>query len=234
VVDDAIVVVENVEAVMERDHLPPKEAARKAMGQITGPVIGITLVLLSVFVPVAFIPGLTGQLYRQFAIAVSFSMVLSAINALTLSPALCSILLRPGHLSKGPMRYVMAGIEGMRNGYSAVVRRLVRLAVIGVLLMGLAAVGAGWLFKVVPGGFLPDEDQGAFFMEIALPQGSSVNRTAEVMRQIEEIVRPVEGVSNVTTVTGYSFLNSLAQSNSGFVIGSLAPFEERAGPALSA
>jgi hydrophobic/amphiphilic exporter-1 (mainly G- bacteria), HAE1 family len=118
VVDDAIVVVENVERIMEEEGLPPREAAKKAMGQITGPIIAITLVLLSVFLPVAFIPGITGQLFQQFAAVVAFSMLISAINALTLSPALCAILLKPGAHRRGPMRYVMGGIDRVRDGYA--------------------------------------------------------------------------------------------------------------------
>ena len=129
VVDDAIVVVENVERVMEEEpQLSAKEATRKAMGEIVAPIIAITLVLLSVFVPVAFMPGISGQLFQQFAVAVSVSMVISAINALSLSPALCSILLKPGaHAPRGPMRCVMGAIDWTRDGYAAIVRRLVRV-----------------------------------------------------------------------------------------------------------
>ena len=134
VVDDAIVVVEAVEANMEADHdLTPTDAAKRAMGQITAPIIAITMVLLSVFVPVAFIPGISGQLYQQFAVAVAVSMVISAINALTLSPALCAVLLKAHHGPKrGPMRYVLGAIDMARDGYAAVVKRLVRVAMIGL------------------------------------------------------------------------------------------------------
>ncbi len=151
VVDDAIVVVENVERVIEEEpDLPIAAATKKAMAEITGPIIAITLVLLSVFVPVAFIPGISGQLFRQFAVAVSASMIISAINALTLSPALCSVLLKRGGTARGPMRYVLRGIDGVRDGYVSVVRRLVRVAVFG--LVAVAAVGAGTLglFRITP------------------------------------------------------------------------------------
>ena len=150
VVDDAIVVVEAVEAKLEHDpRLSPAEATKLAMAEITAPIIAITLVLLSVFVPVAFVPGISGQLYQQFAVAVSVSMLISALNALTLSPALCAILLKPAHGPKrGPMRYVMAGIDKARDGYAAVVKLLVRRAVIGLVL--LAAVVFG-LVRGVPG-----------------------------------------------------------------------------------
>src|SRR6266852_4573107 len=154
VVDDAIVVVENVERVMEENpELPIPEACKKAMAEITGPIIAITLVLLSVFVPVAFIPGISGQLFRQFAVAVSISMLISAVNALTLSPALCAVLLRRGGAQRGAMRYVLGAIDRVRDGYVSVVRRFVRVAVFGlVAVAGVAAASLG-LFRIMPQGF---------------------------------------------------------------------------------
>ena len=184
-VDDAIVVVEAVEHLMEDRGPVPREAAKKAMTQITAPIIAITLVLLSVFLPVAFIPGITGQLFQQFAAVVAFSMLISAINALTLSPALCAILLKPGGHKRGLMGLLSRGIDGMRDGYAAVVARLVRISVLVLVLIGFAIAGSGWLFKVTPTGFLPEEDQGAFMAEIQLPQGASVSRTLEVVKQVE-------------------------------------------------
>src|SRR5205807_10311243 len=137
VVDDAIVVVENIERVIEEEpNLSIPDACKKAMSEITGPILAITFVLLSVFVPVAFIPGVSGQLFRQFAVAVSVSMLISALNALTLSPALCAVLLKHGQKSRGPMRYVLGAIDRARDGYVAVVRRLARAAAIGVLGVG--------------------------------------------------------------------------------------------------
>ena len=234
VVDDAIVVVENVERVMEEEpHLSAKEATRKAMGEITAPIIAITLVLLSVFVPVAFIPGISGQLFQQFAIAVSVSMVISAINALSLSPALCSVLLKPGsHGARGPMRYVMRAIDYTRDGYAAIVKRLVRIAILSLVALAAVVVGTGALFRITPTGFLPQEDQGAFFVQIALPEGASVNRTQEAVRQVEQILSETAGIVGVTSITGFDFLNGLAQSNSAFMVITLAPFEERAGEDL--
>src|SRR3978361_706076 len=162
VVDDAIVVVENVERVMaEEPNLSPKEATIKAMNQITGPVIAISLVLLSVFVPVAFIPGLTGTLFRQFAVTISVSMLLSAIIALTLSPALCALFLRHSRRPRGPVGWMLTGIDKVRDGYSSVVNRLLRLAALSVLAMAAAGVGIVLLGKITPTGFLPEEDQGA-------------------------------------------------------------------------
>ncbi len=236
VVDDAIVVVENVERIMEEDpKLSPKDAAKKAMGEITAPIIAITLVLLSVFVPVAFIPGISGQLYQQFAVAVAVSMVISAINALTLSPALCGILLRPHHgPRRGPMRYVLAAIDKTRDGYAAVVKVLVRRVVLVVGLLALFIAADWYLFKVTPTGFLPSEDQGAFFVEVQLPEGASVNRTLGVVEDVEEIIANSPGVADVSTVVGYSTLDQLAKSNSAYFIVLLDPFEERTDPGETA
>ena len=195
VVDDAIVVVEAVEAELEKDpSISPAEAAHRAMTLITAPIIAITLVLLSVFVPVAFIPGISGELFRQFAVAVSVSMIISAINALTLSPALCAVFLRAHHGPKrGPMGYVLRGIDKARDGYTLVVRKIVRLAAFGLVVLLLVMAGAGCLFKVTPTGFLPSEDQGAVFAEVQLPEGASVNRTEAVVKRVEEIAQQHAG-----------------------------------------
>ena len=174
VVDDAIVVVENVERVMEEHpELSPGDATKRAMAEITAPIIAITLVLLSVFVPVAFIPGISGELFRQFAVTVAVSMVLSAINALTLSPALCGVLLRPHHgPRRGIMGWVMRSIDNVRDRYGAIVARLVRISIIGLVLVGVSGVGVVGLAKITPTGFLPEDDQGAFFVVIQTPGGS--------------------------------------------------------------
>jgi hydrophobe/amphiphile efflux-1 (HAE1) family protein len=236
VVDDAIVVVEAVEAQFEKDpSLPPAEASRRAMAEITAPIIAITLVLLSVFVPVAFIPGISGELFRQFAVAVSVSMVISAINALTLSPALCAVFLSAAHGPKrGLIGYVLRGIDKARDGYALAVRKTVRFSLYGLLVLVAVIGGAGWLFKVTPTGFLPSEDQGAIFGEIQLPEGASVNRTSAVTARIEEIVRNTPGVASVTSVIGYSLIDGLTKSNSAMLIMSLHPFDERKTAALSA
>jgi len=228
VVDDAIVVVENVERVMEENpELAVPEACKKAMSEITGPIIAITLVLLSVFVPVAFIPGISGQLFRQFAVAVSVSMLISAINALTLSPALCAVLLRHGQKSSGPMRYVLRAIDRTREGYVAVVRRLARLAIFGVLVVvGTLAVTA-WLFGRTPQSFLPEEDQGAIFATLRLPEAASINRTEQVVKEVEDIVRPIPGVEGVLSVVGLNFIDYIASSNQAFFVIRLKPYENR-------
>ncbi|MCW5698643.1 MAG: multidrug efflux RND transporter permease subunit [Rhodospirillales bacterium] len=232
VVDDAIIVVEAVEEKMHALGLPPKEAAKAAMKEITAPIIAITLVLLSVFVPTAFIPGITGQLFQQFAAAVSISMVISAINALTLSPALCAIIMKPGHGVSGPMRYVFAAIDKARDGYAGVVHRLVRRTLIGLVFLAAVLAGTGWLFKITPTGFLPSEDQGAFFVVAQLPEGASVNRSSEIVDKIEQVLFETEGVDTFSSVTGFNFIDGLNQSNAAFLIVTLKPWEERTDPSL--
>jgi hydrophobic/amphiphilic exporter-1 (mainly G- bacteria), HAE1 family len=236
VVDDAIVVVEAVEAKMEEDpNLTPAEAARKAMGEITAPIIAITLVLMSVFVPVAFIPGISGELFKQFAVVVTVSMIISAINALTLSPALCAVLLKHSHGPKRfPVRQILTGINYARDGYAAIVKRLVRMAIIGLVALAVIFPVTGWLFKTTPTGFLPAEDQGAIFGEIVLPEGSSVNVTAEVAKQVEEIVRGTPGVAGAMSVVGYSMLDGQVKSNAALMVLTLDPFANRTTPELSA
>lgn len=234
VVDDAIVVVEAVEAKLEQNpDMPVPEATRQAMKEITAPIIAITLVLLSVFVPVAFVPGISGQLYQQFAVAVSVSMLISAVNALSLSPALCAILLKHHHgPKKGIMHKLMQGIDWTRDRYAAIVAKLVRMAVLGLVALAVVAVSAGWLFKVTPTGFLPSEDQGAFFLEIHLPEGASLNRTQVVVEQVETILKRTPGIEAYTMVPGYSFVDTVNKANVAFGIVLLKPFSERKDPAL--
>jgi HAE1 family hydrophobic/amphiphilic exporter-1 len=235
VVDDAIVVVENVERVIEEEpELSIKDAAKKAMREITGPVIAITLVLLSVFVPVAFVPGIAGQLFRQFAVAVSVAMLISALNALTLSPALCGVLLRRGRRNRGPMRYVLGGIDRVRNGYVAVVTRLARIAIVGAIVAVGALILSGGLFTQLPQSFLPEEDQGAIFTTLRLPEGASLNRTEAVVQQVENIIRPIPGVQGVLSVVGLNFIDYLAASNQAFFVIRLKPYEDRTDPRQSA
>jgi hydrophobe/amphiphile efflux-1 (HAE1) family protein len=228
VVDDAIVVVENVERVLEDEPLlSPKDATKKAMAQITGPIIAISLVLLSVFVPIGFIPGLNGQLFRQFAVTISVAMVISAINALTLSPALCGIFLRHSDKSRGVMGRVLRGIDGVRDGYAWIVRRLLRVAVLSVLVIALAGAGIFGLSKVVPTGFLPEEDQGAFFVAVQLPDTASVTRTREVVKTVEDILHSLPQVQNVLSIVGFSLLDGGNQPNAAFVVARLKPFADR-------
>ncbi|MEZ0170792.1 efflux RND transporter permease subunit [Microvirga sp. TS319] len=234
VVDDAIVVTENVERVIEEEPtLSIPDATKKAMAEITGPIIAITLVLLSVFIPVAFIPGISGQLFRQFAVAVSTAMIISAVNALTLSPALCSVLLKRAGPPRGPMRYVLGAIDHVRDGFAALVRRLVRVAVVSlVVVAGVAAASYG-LFRVTPQGFLPSEDQGAIFAALRLPEGASTERTEKLVAQVEDIVRSAPGVGGVLSVVGLNFIDYVASSNNAFFVIRMKPYEDRTDPAES-
>jgi hydrophobe/amphiphile efflux-1 (HAE1) family protein len=236
VVDDAIVVVENVERVMEEHpELTAGEATKLAMAEITAPIIAITLVLLSVFVPVAFIPGISGELFRQFAVTVAVSMLLSAINALTLSPALCAVLLRRHHgPRRGVMGYVMRSIDRVRDAYGAAVARLVRFSIIGLAMVAVAMVATAGLAKITPTGFLPEDDQGALFVVAQLPGGSSVARTTEVVQRAEAILKEEEAVGDVTSVIGLNFIDNYSQSNAAFMVVTLKPFEERKDKSLGA
>jgi hydrophobe/amphiphile efflux-1 (HAE1) family protein len=236
VVDDAIVVVENVERVMEEHpELSPAEATKRAMQEITAPIIAITLVLLSVFVPVAFIPGISGELFRQFAVTVAVAMFLSAINALTLSPALCGVLLRPHHgPRRGPIGWVMRSIDRVRDAYGGAVARLVRVAIIGLALVALAGAGIVALARVTPTGFLPEDDQGALFVVIQTPGAASIARTSEVVRQAEEILRAEEAVADFTSVIGLNFIDNYSQPNAAFMVVTLKSFEERKDRSLGA
>jgi hydrophobic/amphiphilic exporter-1 (mainly G- bacteria), HAE1 family len=226
VVDDAIVVVENIQRVMEEQGLPAKEAASKAMAEITRPIIAISFVLLSVFVPIGFVPGLAGVLYRQFAAAVSAAVVISAVNALTLSPALCAILLRPGS-RRGLMARVGDAIDWVLGGYTRIIRRMVRFATLSLPVIALAAGAAFALFRAIPTGFLPEEDQGAFFAEVQLPPGASLNRTDAIASDVEKIILAQKGVAAVTSIIGFSQLNSTTLSNSAFLVVRLLPFDQR-------
>ena len=234
VVDDAIVVVENVERVMEEHpDWDPARAVKQAMAEITAPIIAITLVLLSVFVPIAFIPGLSGVLFRQFAVTISAAMVISAINALTLSPALCVLFLRSTGPKRGPIKYVLRGIDKVRDGYAAVVRRIVRLSVVSLALTAAIAFGIFTIGSKTPQGFLPQEDQGTFFIQVSLPQAASLSRTRATVEQVEGILKGIPAVENVLAIVGFSLIDQGAQSNSAFIVARLKPFDQRTDPADS-
>ncbi|MFV0335776.1 MAG: efflux RND transporter permease subunit [Tropicimonas sp.] len=234
VVDDAIVVVEAVEAKMEQNPgMTPAQAAHSAMKDITGAILAITMVLLSVFVPVAFVPGLQGELFRQFAITVSVSMVISAINALTLSPALCSIVLRQnahGEHRRGIMGWISDRIDAAGRGYVKVAGAIARRMVLGVILLVAGFALAGTLSNMVPTGFMPDEDQGDFIVETRLPAGASVNRTREVQAEVEKMLMGLPGVADVASVTGFSMIDGITLSNAAFSVIDMLPFEERSYP----
>jgi hydrophobe/amphiphile efflux-1 (HAE1) family protein len=234
-VDDAIVVVENVERVLEEEpSLSPADATKKAMEQITGPIIAITLVLLSVFVPVAFIPGISGQLFRQFAVTISVAMLISALNALTLSPALCAVFLRHGGPRRGPMGWVLRRIDNVRDGYAGIVRRLVRFSLVGVVIVAASAAAIWALSSRTPTGFLPEEDQGAFFIIVQLPEGASVYRTREAVSRLTNLLRQMPQVDKVFSISGFSIIDGVNESNAGFIVPLLKPFADRTGAADSA
>lgn len=232
VVDDAIIVVENVQRHLA-DGLDPKAATRKAMAEVTGPVVATTLVLLAVFVPLAFTPGLTGRLFVQFAVTIAFAVAFSSINALTLSPALCAAILRaPKQVKRGPLAWFESILNTTRNGYVAIVHRLIRLtAIAGVAFIAVAGVTA-WMGTTIPTGFLPPEDRGAFFVDIKLPDGAALSRTAVVLEEVETILLETPGIANVITVGGFSILSGSVASNAAFAIAVLDPWDERDTPEL--
>lgn len=228
VVDDAIVVVENVERVMEEEpDLSPAEATKKAMAQITAPVVAISLVLLSVFVPIAFIPGISGTLFRQFAVTISAAMVISALNALTLSPALCSVFLRHGGSRHGCMRRVLGGIDFVRDGYASIVRRMLRFATLSLVAVAVFGAAVMGMSKITPTGFLPEEDQGAFFIAVQLPDGASVARTSEVTKQVEALLKQMPQIDHVLSIVGFSLLDGGHEPNSAFMVARMKPFADR-------
>ena len=228
VVDDAIVVVENVERVLEEEpHLTPQEATKKAMTQITAPIIAITLVLLSVFVPIGFIPGISGTLFRQFAVTISVAMLISAINALTLSPALCGVFLRHTGERRGVMGRVGRGIDWVRDRYTSAVTRLLRVGVVALVVVVACGGGIWGLSKLTPTGFLPEEDQGAFFVVAQLPDGASVTRTRAVIERAEGMARGIPQIQNVLSIVGFSFLDGGSQPNAAFMVIRLKPFADR-------
>ena len=236
VVDDAIVVVEAVEQVMEaQPELSPAEATKKAMQGIFAPIIAITLVLLAVFVPIGFISGISGELFRQFAVTVAVAMLLSAINALTLSPALCAVLLKPQHGPKrGIIGVTMRFIDRVRDNYASVVARLVRISIVGIACVIVAIGGVALLSKFTPTGFLPADDQGAFFVVVQLPDGASIGRTSDVVRQAEGIVKKETAIADVSSIIGLNFIDNFSQANAGFLIVTLKDFGERKGEGQSA
>ena len=230
VVDDAIVVVEAVERHIE-EGMAPKDAALKAMQEISGPVVGIALVLSAVFIPTAFIPGITGRLYQQFAVTIAISVIISAFNALSLSPALAALLLQPKKPNKGALRkffdWFNRAFGRATDGYVNVSRTLIRksgLAVAALLLFGVVAVFFG---AKLPSGFLPDEDQGYVYINLQLPNSASLERTEQAAREIENILAKTPGVQYTTSVIGFSLLSYIQTSYNAFFFVTLKPWPER-------
>jgi multidrug efflux pump len=230
VVDDAIVVVEAVQHNLD-EGLSPRDATLKAMSEVSGPVVAIAAILAAVFIPVAFLGGISGQIFRQFALTIAVSVLISAFSALSLSPALSAMLLRPKSDSKGLLGRLFGGFNAAfdwtRNKYLAAVAGLLRRSAFALVAL-LAFFGvAVLLFKSVPGGFLPDEDQGVFFGAVRLPDGAALNRTRDVTLRAEKILLDTPGVADVTVFGGFDFLTSTNNSNVGTVIATLKPWEER-------
>ncbi|MBW2083899.1 MAG: efflux RND transporter permease subunit [Deltaproteobacteria bacterium] len=227
VVDDAIVVVENTHRIMEEEGLTSKEAAIKSMRQVTGPVIATTLVLLAVFAPVGFVPGISGQLYKQFAVTISTSVLISSINALTLSPALCAVFLKAkAPYKRGPLGWFNKALAGARNMYASGAGWLIRRLAIAAFVVVGVFVSTYFMFHITPRSFIPREDQGAFFINVQLPERSSLNRTNRVMQRIYREIRGIEGIQNFLGISGFSLLSGVGE-NVGFGIGVLAPWDER-------
>lgn len=233
VVDDAIVVVEAVEHHIEHG-MTPHDAALRAMDEVTGPVIAIALILAAVFIPTAFIPGITGRLYQQFAVTIAVSVALSAFNALTLSPALAAMLLRPKKESRGPLsaffRWFNRVFGSATDGYVGVCRHLIHKSWLAFLLLFALAAGALFLGKQVPGSFLPDEDQGFMYVGLQLPSASSLQRTSAASREVEDILLKTPGVKYVSSVVGYSLLSGVSTTYSSFFFVSFKDWAERKAP----
>ena len=233
VVDDAIIVIENVERLMKEQDLPIEVAVEKAMGEVTGPIIATTLVLLAVFVPVAFMPGITGELYKQFSVTISFAVLISSLNALTLSPALCTVLLsREKSASVGWLKPVELGIRQLTKSYGVLIgfllQRRYMTGLFAIVIFGFT----GYLATVVPTGFVPAEDQGFLFVDVQLPDAASTNRTEVVMDKISHIISADPAVDEVITVAGSSLLAGTA-SNNGLGIIILKDWEDRVDAELS-
>jgi hydrophobic/amphiphilic exporter-1 (mainly G- bacteria), HAE1 family len=230
VVDDAIVVVEAVMHHIE-GGMSPRDATSQAMKEVSAPVIGIALILSAVFIPVAFISGLTGQMYQQFALTIAISVLLSAFSALSLSPALAAMLLKPARPARGPLGVFFRGFNKVfdkaTTGYVGLAHHLIRRGVITIVIVGIVVVGVGFLGRALPAGFIPDEDQGLFGVNVQLPPGASLERTSTVLRRVEEMLKKVDGVDSFQTIGGYGAVTSTYQPNFGSIFVRLKPWEER-------
>ncbi|HBM16257.1 MAG TPA: hydrophobe/amphiphile efflux-1 family RND transporter [Lentisphaeria bacterium] len=232
VVDDAIVVIESVNRMMEEEKLSPKEAAIKTMELVTSPVIATTLVLLAMFIPICFMPGITGEMYRQFGITISIAVLISSINALTLSPALSAMILKPVDTSSHKkkfffFRWFNTFFGSLTNGYTSLLSSLVRKAVILIILYGILALLSGKLYTIIPKGFVPAEDQGAFMVNVQLPDAAAMPRTQNITSEITNMMIKVPGITNVIATNGFSIINNTSSSNNAFVIGTLDDWSKR-------
>lgn len=233
VVDDAIVVVENVSRIMEHENLSARDASIKAMKQITGPIIATTLVLLAVFVPTVIMGGITGMLYMQFGITIAIAVCFSTINALTLSPALTALLLRPrsehgNRLAKWFDRFM----KNSTSSYVNVVRSVIRKSIFAMLIFAVMTAGSLMLLKKLPTGFIPDEDEGSVFVNVRLPDGSTLERTQKVLEQVGQILQTTPGIQDYVSVAGFSMLDDAIAPNGGICFVNLTPWAERKDPSL--
>src|SRR6478752_4148776 len=233
VVDDAIVVVEAVERHIE-EGMSPRDATLQAMREVSGVVIGVALVLSAVFIPTAFLPGITGRLYQQFALTIAISVIFSAFNALSLSPALSALLLRPRKKTRGPLGWFFGGFNrvfsSVTNGYVNWSRHAIRKSALSLGLLALFFVGAGWFGGKLPRSFLPEEDQGYVYLALQLPDAASLDRTDEAARKIEDVLSKIPGIKYTTTVVGFSLLSIVQDTYSAFFFVTLEPWEERKKP----
>ncbi|MCC6671303.1 MAG: multidrug efflux RND transporter permease subunit [Planctomycetes bacterium] len=235
VVDDAIVVVEAVMHHIEHGK-SPREATVQAMKEVSGPVIGIAMILSAVFIPVAFLGGLTGRMYQQFALTIAISVLLSAFSALSLSPALAAMLLKPAKPMRGPLgwffRLFNKAFDKTTTGYVGVARILVRRSILTIVLIGGVVAGVGWLGSRLPAGFIPEEDQGIFGINLQLPPASSLQRTSEVLAKAEGFLARLDGIDSYSTIGGFGVVTSTYQPNFGTIFVRLKPWAERKTDAL--
>ncbi|MPR09134.1 multidrug efflux RND transporter permease subunit [Microvirga tunisiensis] len=235
VVDDAIIVLENVERIMSTEHKPPREAAIQAMQEVSGPVIAVVLVLCAVFIPVSFLGGLAGELYRQFAVTIAVSVVISGIVALTLTPALCALLLKEGHSEPWlPFRIFNRGFDWATRTFTSGTAFFLRHALIALVLIG-GMLGVTWLlFERVPGGLVPAEDLGNVFVVTALPPAASLDRTLDITAKVSEELKRNPAVADVVTIAGFDLLSGAQKTNAGVSFVTLKDWSERTDPRLDA
>lgn len=227
VVDDAIIVVENVQRVMSESGVDVREATIRTMGQVTGPIVATTLVLAALFVPVAFLAGITGELYRQFAVTIMVTIIFSTINALTLSPALCVLMLRPARKSQLKVfQKVNNGLDFSRRFYLRLLTSFARRVAVSAVLFLAVVAGVFGFYRLLPTGFVPAEDQGYLFMNVQLPNAASLERTQETLASVSSILQRTPGVANTIGIAGASMVGA-GGSNTGMVIAALAPWNER-------
>lgn len=236
VVDDAIVVVENVSRLIEEEDMEPREAVRRSMEEVTGPVIATTAVLLAMFVPICFLPGITGVIFRQFGVTISVAVVISSINALTLSPALCAMLMKKG--ASGGSNFILfrwfnSFFDWLTEKYGKAADFFIRHLTALMVVLALLCWGCWRFYGVLPAGFIPEEDQGALFVSVQLPEAASLERTSAIVKRLDEKIRQIPGVADTMSVPGFSILTSSQASNNAFILVTLKNWSQRQTPGLS-